>query len=227
MTYEKWWLDTRVQQGVMEIWAETKSVTQVSRELGLPEEYLHGLMEWLDQQSQTADGLMDSVSKYVDERLGPGEFLQQVRMHFAYLFTEYGFEVVMEDEHKGVQDWQVIVQSTTTRVRLVLASHDEYVDINLNPLPNPEAPPLWLQAYDSSSIDLMDIVGWRTKSDRRLTYAFPSDAGMGTADSIKLQMAQLSQTLREYAEPFLRGDYSCLSEVKSYRDHQMFGRKEN
>jgi hypothetical protein len=227
MTYEQWWMDTRVLQGVMEIWAQLKSVTQVSRELGLPEEYLPGLMEWLDQQSQTADGVTGSVSKYVDERLGPGEFLQLLRMHFAYLFTEYGFDVVMDDEHRSVQDWHVIVQSTTTRVRFVLASHEEYVDINLNPLPNPEAPPLWLQAYDSSSIDLMDIVGWRTESDRILTYALPSDAGMGTADSIKLQMAQLSQTLREYAEPFLRGDFSCLSKVKSYRDHLVFGGKEN
>ena len=224
MTYEDYWQDPRVQGAVMEVWADLKTIEAASRELGIPEQDLRGLIDWLNQQphgTAPSSETMDAPPR--SAHLALGEILALVRVHFGYLFTDYDFSVVMDGEHAEVLDWQVVVQSVNTRVRFALASRSEYVCINMNPLPNPASPPLWLQAYDSSSVDLMEIVAWRTNSHRYLTYTLPAGAEIGSADSIRLQMAQLSRMLRQYAEPFLRGEFTSLQDVKAFRERLRFG----
>jgi hypothetical protein len=207
MTYELYLKDPTFLQALFEVLAGLKTIPEMSQVLEIPEENLREFLKWFEQQSNTTATPTESHGSQVDHmRLQPGEFLELVRLYFRYLFTDYGFTIMTDSEYAAWLDSQVVTQSADTRVRFDLESHGEYVAITLNPLP------------DGSSMDLMEIVEWRTRSRRRLTYTLPDDASLNVLDSIKWQMNRLSEMLQEYAEPFLRGDFSGFEKLRAFRN---------
>ena len=67
----------------------------------------------------------------------------------------------------------------------------------------------------------MDIIMWATGSKKNLRYTMPDNlptdiTSVPYCDVIQAQLDEFAEQLLRYAEPFLRGDFTHLHEIRPY-----------
>jgi hypothetical protein len=150
-------------------------------------------------------------------------FLGYVRTAFDYLFTKYGFSFADDGKYKEEiyqmrSFHRVIVQSPHTRIVIWLS---DFLSLDLHPLTPTVSASSHLPSNEPVGFDLLDIITWATRSEKTLRYTWPDNlatdiTSIPYCDVIRAQLNEFAAQLLRYAEPFLRGDYSRLHEIRPY-----------
>ena len=157
-----------------------------------------------------------------------GCFLSAVMQHFQYLLTDYGFEIKMVDlsRHPPESEERVEFESPTIRVSIV--NNQRAADVIIYRMQDDRyryfLHMLQIREYHllseaakqvTCSLDPQDTAAAETlhQAAGSRSPRLPSESAFQYLDS---QLAEYSKWLREYAEPFLRGDTAQWLAIYEY-----------
>lgn len=153
--------------------------------------------------------------------------------YFRYLVTEYGFTVKKVEESERDPETEGRVELETSMTFVTVSSEQWTVSVSVGRVQDDKyrffLNPLILYEYNMLTIpDKKLVCSLDPKDDRQakmiirqISLPYKKSSSNSVFDDIAGQLSNYSKWLRQYAEPFLRGDFSQWLAIYEYRVSRM------
>ena len=160
-------------------------------------------------------------------------FSSIVMDYFQYLVTEYSFAITKTEELERAPEIEGRIEFETSMTFVIVSSEQWTISVGLGRLQDDRyrffLDPLTIHEYNMLTVSDKKLVCSLDPQDdrqakmilRRLSVLRNKNSSNGAVEDITNRLSDYSKWLRQYAEPFLRGDFSQWLAIYEYKVSRM------
>lgn len=130
------------------------------------------------------------------------DFAELVKQQFRFLIEQYGFSVVDEDKNPRIFGGRLVQFRSETTV-VIVTDDQGSVTVDVGPVSEPRI----------AQYDLINIVSFLAPAEKMSSQINPPELARQPEKRIRYQVEKFASLLKQYCDPFLRGDFSRWIDV--------------